>query len=240
MNATRRPWLPLYIDDFRASPRVGRMSLAERGAYLYLLMACWEGGGRIKDDPVILGEALDVDPEELAQALTPRVRRCFQKADGWLVNPRMLFEVKRAAAASARQAEKGRLSAAARRERAGSPQPNGQELPEPEPNHGSISPNRGSSPPNRGSNPVNRGSALANPGSSPTEPRLDPAEPQFKPSEPWFKQSEPRLKNSEPRLKNSEPHTTTIREEEASSCSLNSEAPPRARTESAPAAVLLT
>jgi uncharacterized protein YdaU (DUF1376 family) len=229
MNATRRPWLPLYIDDFRASPRVGRMSLAERGAYLYLLMACWEGGGRIKDDPEILGEALDVDPEELTQALTPRVRRCFQEADGWLVNPRMLFEVQRAAAASARQAEKGRLSAAARRERAGSPQPSGRELPEPEPNHGSSWPNRGSifvnrgsSPPNRGSNPINRGSVLANRGWGPAEPRLDPAEPQLKPSEPGFEQSEPGFKNSEP-------HRSTIREEEASSCFLNSEGPPRAR-----------
>jgi uncharacterized protein YdaU (DUF1376 family) len=205
------------------------MTLAERGAYLYLLMACWEGGGRIKDDPEILGKALDVDPEELAQALTPRVRRCFQEADGWLVNPRMLFEVQRAAAASARQAEKGRLSAAARRERAGSPQPSGRELPEPEPNHGSSWPNRGSIFVNRGSNPINRGSVLANRGWGQAEPRLDPAEPQLKPSEPGFEQSEPGFRNSEP-------HRSTIREEEASSCSLNSEGPPRARTESAPPA----
>lgn len=115
--------IPLHVDDFRGSPRVARMTWAERGAYLYLLMACWEGGGAVQDTPEALAEALGVELEEVGACVTERVRRCFEATDGQLVSPRLVAELERSARARELQAERGRRSAQARAARFGSAQP---------------------------------------------------------------------------------------------------------------------
>lgn len=74
--------------DFLSSPKVARMSLAEQGAYRRLLDHLYMEGGSISADRRDLADYLGIELEELDDALTPRVSRCFVEEDGRLYNPR--------------------------------------------------------------------------------------------------------------------------------------------------------
>lgn len=79
--------------DFLSSPKVARMSLAEQGAYRRLLDHAFLEGGYLSPDRQDLADYLGVDPDDLDDVLTARVRRCFESSEQGLYSPRLLREM---------------------------------------------------------------------------------------------------------------------------------------------------
>ena len=77
MAKEKRPAMPLYVRDILADEHFIFMSLAERGAYMTLLMFCWQEGS-IPDDPVRAAKLCDCD-EGAMKAVWPTIRRRFRK-----------------------------------------------------------------------------------------------------------------------------------------------------------------
>jgi uncharacterized protein YdaU (DUF1376 family) len=86
------PAMPLYCDDWLASPRVQCMTLEEEGAYLRLLMFCWMSGDcSIPDDDIRLSILSRMVDKWLTNGC-PLVRQCFQPhpdKKGFLTNARL-------------------------------------------------------------------------------------------------------------------------------------------------------
>lgn len=108
----RRPWLPLYAADFLASPKVRRMTLEERGAYLTLLLDSWVTGGLAPDS---LGDRLGIDQPDVERLMAGVLGRCWDLGeDGLLRNPRLEQERTKAEALSERRAAAGAKGGRAR------------------------------------------------------------------------------------------------------------------------------
>jgi uncharacterized protein YdaU (DUF1376 family) len=107
MADEKMPWFRFWVSKYRGSPKVLRMSWAERGVYLHLLTWAAQNGGRIEDSEDALCDALVCEPEELSELLTPKVRRCFEQEDGFLVSERMASECDAAEAAADRAKANG-------------------------------------------------------------------------------------------------------------------------------------
>jgi uncharacterized protein YdaU (DUF1376 family) len=71
------PWMPLYIADYRLD--TARLSAAEHGAYLLLIMEYWAAGSLPADDRQLARIAAMTDREW--KAARPAVQRFFY--DGW-------------------------------------------------------------------------------------------------------------------------------------------------------------
>lgn len=72
-----RPWMPLYVADYLADTR--RLTMAEHGAYMLLIMEYWRNGG-LPDDERKLARIVGATPEEWA-AVRDNVAELFQP--GW-------------------------------------------------------------------------------------------------------------------------------------------------------------
>ena len=72
-----RHWMPLYIGDYLADTR--RLSLAEHGAYMLLIMEYWRNGG-LPDNDAKLARILGVSADEWAE-LSPVLQEFFEP--GW-------------------------------------------------------------------------------------------------------------------------------------------------------------
>lgn len=72
-----RHWMPLYIGDYLADTR--RLSLAEHGAYMLLIMEYWRNGG-LPDNDAKLSRILGVSADEWAE-LAPVLQEFFEP--GW-------------------------------------------------------------------------------------------------------------------------------------------------------------
>lgn len=71
------PWMPLYVADYLADTR--RLTMAEHGAYMLLIMEYWRNGG-LPDDETRLARIVGATPEEWAQ-VRDNVAELFQP--GW-------------------------------------------------------------------------------------------------------------------------------------------------------------
>lgn len=89
-----RPSFPFYARDFLSSPRVRRMSLEERGAYITLLCDAWVDVG-LEPDAESIADRLGVDLEAAERLMAGQLGRCFVLVDGRLVSPRMERERQR-------------------------------------------------------------------------------------------------------------------------------------------------
>ena len=69
-----------YWRDWRASRKVQRMTISERGVYRELLDECWQRGA-IPDDMEKLAEICGCSLPEIAAAW-PTVRKCFEPIEG--------------------------------------------------------------------------------------------------------------------------------------------------------------
>ncbi|MEL6905242.1 MAG: hypothetical protein AAFP22_07545 [Planctomycetota bacterium] len=108
------PWFPLYVREFLASPRVGRMGAAERGLYLTLLLRSWDEDGYVLELEDLADE-LDLEPAAIEQMLRGRVGRCFYADEhGRLRSERLETERDAALSKMQQRRDAGRASAAKR------------------------------------------------------------------------------------------------------------------------------
>lgn len=89
-------WIRFFFERWRASLRVGEMTLEERGLYLELLWLQAELGGSFEWDPERIARQLRTTVEEVERCW-PKVELAFErKLDGSLNNTPMQVEVDRA------------------------------------------------------------------------------------------------------------------------------------------------
>ena len=96
-----RHWMPFYIADYLADTR--RLSLAEHGAYMLLIMEYWRNGG-LPDDDKKLARIIGATTEEWAE-IRDTIANFFE--DGWKHN-RIDREIADANDAYERRASAGR------------------------------------------------------------------------------------------------------------------------------------
>jgi len=85
MAKESRPAMPFYGKDFYSDINVVLMTNAEQGMYLRLLWHCWSEGS-VPDDTERLSRLLQVDRAEFEEESFPKLRACFEAADGRLVH----------------------------------------------------------------------------------------------------------------------------------------------------------
>jgi len=89
MAKEKRPAMPLYVRDILADQHFIVMSLAERGAYMTLLMHCWMDR-YIPDDPAQCSRIVGCSEDEMRTAW-PAIRKRFKRAKkpGLLIHGRV-------------------------------------------------------------------------------------------------------------------------------------------------------
>ena len=101
---TTRPWMPLYIADYRAD--TARLSTAEHGAYLLLIMEYWHAGG-LPDDDKLLARIAGMSGRQWKKA-KPTIQPLFQP--GWK-HKRIDAELERASTIAKAKSDKARDAA---------------------------------------------------------------------------------------------------------------------------------
>ena len=96
-----RPWMPLYVADYLRDTR--RLTTAEHGAYLLLIMEYWTAEG-LPDDDSQLARIVGMSAPEWRKA-KPAVQAFFQ--DGWR-HRRIDDEIAKAEAKHERRSEAGK------------------------------------------------------------------------------------------------------------------------------------
>lgn len=103
-------WMPLFIADYQAA--TSRLTLAEHGAYLLLIMDYWRNGPPPSDDAV-LARILAIDRREWMK-LKPAVLRFFQTIDGQLRHGRIDRELADASERRSKAQQRAKAGAGAR------------------------------------------------------------------------------------------------------------------------------
>lgn len=83
----KAPAFQFFTKEYLASSRTRRMSAAERGIYVEMLVWQWEDGF-VPDDPLAFARVASLDPGDV-KAAWPVVRKCFTEKDGELRNKRL-------------------------------------------------------------------------------------------------------------------------------------------------------
>lgn len=83
--AKNPPAFLLYSANLIADKRYRMMSLAERGLYLSMLVECWSNLS-VPADPATLARWVMVEPSEVKEALTERVKSFFSFDDGGYIS----------------------------------------------------------------------------------------------------------------------------------------------------------
>lgn len=107
-----RPWMPLYTGDYLRDTR--RLSLAEHGAYLLLIMAYWDTGKPLPDDDRVLARIVGTTATEWAM-LRPAMYPFFVVEDGVWRHKRIDQELARTTAIRQKRREAAQSSWARRR-----------------------------------------------------------------------------------------------------------------------------
>lgn len=94
MGAKSDTWMPLYIADYLR--KTMRLTRDQHGGYMLLLMACWDGGGRIPNDPAVLAAIAKASPAEWKK-LAPVLLPFFDVDGGELTQARVIAEHAKAA-----------------------------------------------------------------------------------------------------------------------------------------------
>lgn len=108
-------WIPLYPADYHKDTR--HLSTLEHGAYLLLLMAAFDGGGKLPADPVRLARIAGLDAAQWGE-VGPVVLPFFQRKGGHYEHSRVRRELVKADRLIEQKREAGKASAKARAEKA--------------------------------------------------------------------------------------------------------------------------
>ena len=84
--------MKLYIGDYLGDTQ--HLSTLEHGAYILLIMAYWQHGGPIENDPKLLRRLTRTDPKTF-QKVSENVLKMFQVTDGLLVHKRIEKELRK-------------------------------------------------------------------------------------------------------------------------------------------------
>ena len=84
------PYMKLYIGDYLGDTQ--HLSTLEHGAYILLIMAYWQNGGPLQNDPKLLRRLTKMTPREF-QKTSENVLKMFQVRDGLIVHKRIDFEL---------------------------------------------------------------------------------------------------------------------------------------------------
>lgn len=85
-------WMPLYVGDY-LKKTLG-FSTFQHGCYVLLILAYWENGGPLPNDPHILANICKTTPDKLAR-YGKSVLAKFTTKDGLLCHQRIDFELSR-------------------------------------------------------------------------------------------------------------------------------------------------
>lgn len=108
-------WIPLYPADYHKDTR--HLSTLEHGVYLLLLMAAFDGGGKLPGDPVRLARIAGLDQAQWGE-VGPVVMAFFQRKGGHYEHGRVRRELAKADRLIEQKREAGKASAKARAEKA--------------------------------------------------------------------------------------------------------------------------
>lgn len=85
------PKLPIWVTDYLAD--TGHLSLEEHGAYLRLIMLCWQTSGcRIPNDVVWLKRKLGVSEKEFKSSVQPIIKEFFNTTGNFIFQKRLKRE----------------------------------------------------------------------------------------------------------------------------------------------------
>jgi uncharacterized protein YdaU (DUF1376 family) len=101
----KSPAFQFYPSDFLNSPKVRRMSLTERGAYISLLSLCWLDGS-LSNSVAELARELHVAEKQFARMWDGPLSECFYEKGGRLHNERLDRERKKQALWSKQQKDR--------------------------------------------------------------------------------------------------------------------------------------
>ena len=89
--------MKLYIGDYLGDTQ--HLSCLEHGAYILLIMAYWQNGGPLENDPKLLRRLTRTSPKEF-QKSSKNVLKMFKSVDGKLVHKRVDLEISKRAQVS--------------------------------------------------------------------------------------------------------------------------------------------
>lgn len=111
-------WMPLYVGDYLKDTQA--LQAEQHGAYLLLIMAAWNNGGTLPDDPEDLAAIARVPVDRWQSHTAAKVLPFFRHDGRMLVHDRVLAELERARANVVQKSRAGAVGAAARWHKDGS------------------------------------------------------------------------------------------------------------------------
>lgn len=104
MSRRADTWMPFYTADYARDTL--HLTRDQHGGYLLLLMACWNAGGRIKNDPAMLAAITKATPAEWRK-LAPVLLPFFTDEGEFITHKRVIAEHEKAARLSDARREAG-------------------------------------------------------------------------------------------------------------------------------------
>jgi uncharacterized protein YdaU (DUF1376 family) len=107
-------WMPLYIAKYLR--KTMHLTRDQHGGYFLMLMACWDGGGKLPNNPTALGAITKSSPSEWKK-LAPVLLPYFLEDGQFLTHEKVITEHQKAARLSAARQESGAMGGRPRKKK---------------------------------------------------------------------------------------------------------------------------